>query len=243
MTKGRYSSRQLTRVVSAAHRADRSRRSAAAFDQRDQSRRAGDSRRPRRRAESQRRARAAPRDPDRRQGQHRHGGPDDDDRRIAGARGLDCTARCVCGRTSACRRCRHHRQDQPQRVGQLPIDEIQQRLERSRRAGEKSLTPSTAIRADRAREREQLLRRTSRPLALAPRPTARSCVHRRCRGSSASSRRWGASADRASFRFHTRKTPRGRWPGRSQMRRHCWKAWPGAIRTTAPHTARARPNH
>ena len=41
------------------------------------------------------RARAAARHPGPDQGQHRHRRPDDDDRRLAGARGLDRRARCV----------------------------------------------------------------------------------------------------------------------------------------------------
>ncbi len=71
------------------------------------------------------------------------------------------------------------RQDQPQRVGQHPLDALGERLERARRPDAQSRTRSTAARAGRARARRRRSRRAWRRSASAPRPTARSSRRRR----------------------------------------------------------------
>ena len=76
-------------------------------------------------------------DPD--QGQHRHGRSHDDDRRLAGAGGRSSAARRVSRRAVARRGRGDSGQDEPERVGELSIDALDQRLERARRPDEKSL--------------------------------------------------------------------------------------------------------
>ena len=77
-------------------------------------------------------------------------------------------------RAAARRRRGDPRQDEPERVGELPLDAVDERLERARRAGAAIRTRSIAIRAGRAPAPAPRLRRTSRRSASAPRPTARS---------------------------------------------------------------------
>ena len=81
------------------------------------------------------RARAAARHPDPAQGQHRHRRSDDDDGRIARARGLDPGAGRVRRSEAARGRRGDARQDEHERVGELPLDALDERLERARRAG------------------------------------------------------------------------------------------------------------
>ena len=136
MQSGRYTARRLARVVPAAHRGHRSQRPDAAIDHRDQSGRADHRRRARRRAQVEGTARTAPRHSGRHQGQHRHRRSDDDHRRLAGAAGLDRRERRVHRRTAARGGRGDPRQDEPERVGEFPIDEIRERLERTRRSGQ-----------------------------------------------------------------------------------------------------------
>ena len=145
---------------------------------RDQPRRACDRRPARRRAEGQGAARAAPRHPGADQGQRRHRRPDDDDRRLAGARGLDSGEGLVRRAPAPRGGRRHPRQDQPERVGQLPIDALDERLERAVAASAGIRTRSTATRRARAPGRAPPSRPASRPSPSAPRPTARSCRRR-----------------------------------------------------------------
>ena len=79
---------------------------------------------------------AAARHPGPHQGQHRHGRPDDDHGRVARARRLDPRARRVRGAQAARGGRRHPRQDEPQRVGELPVHALVERVERPRRPGE-----------------------------------------------------------------------------------------------------------
>ena len=85
-------------------------------------------------AQGRARARAAARRPGPDQGQHRHRRPDDDHRRLAGAGRRDRGA----GRRVAARAARGGRGDpregEPERVGELPLDPLVERLERARRA-------------------------------------------------------------------------------------------------------------
>ena len=100
------------------------------------------------------------------------------------------------------------RQDQPQRVGQHPLDAVDQRLERPRRPDPQP------VRARPQHERLELglggggrgrLRAARRS---APRPTARSCRRRRSAASSGSSRPSASSAATASIPIsHTQDTP------------------------------------
>ena len=81
----------------------------------------------------------------------------------------------------AAARCRRGdpRQDQPERVGQLPLDAIVVRLELARRTDEESLRarsqPVRIERRHRSRDRREPRRRS----ASAPKPTAASSAHRR----------------------------------------------------------------
>src|SRR2546430_17003915 len=56
---------------------------------------------------------------------------DDDDRRLPRPRGLACPAGRAARRTPAGRRRRDSGQDEPQRVGELPLDAFLERLERA----------------------------------------------------------------------------------------------------------------
>ena len=106
---------------------------------RDQSGRAGDRRRARRRAQDQGPARPAARHPGADQGQHRHGGSHADDGGIARARGIDRAGGRLSRREAARGGRGDPRQDQSQRVGQLSIDALVERLERTRRADAQSV--------------------------------------------------------------------------------------------------------
>ena len=163
---------------------------------------------------SRARARPAARRADPAQRQHRHRGPHDDHRRIAGARGLNPREGLVRGRTAPRGRRSPARQDEHERVGQLPLHALDERLERARRARKESVRArpehvgiELGVRRRRCGE---LCRRRDR--------------HRdrridRVAGeqhavSSESSPPLVSSAARASSRLRTRKTPRGRWPAR-----------------------------
>ena len=120
-------------------------------------------------------ARAAARHPGPAQGQHRHRRPDADHGRLAGpgrlaGRAQDAT---VAARLRAGRR-RHPRQDEHERVGQLPLDPLVQRLERARRADAAIPTSSTAPPAAPAPARRPRSPPASPRVASAPRRTARS---------------------------------------------------------------------
>ena len=147
----------------------------------------------RRGAGSGHRARPAPRHPRARQGQRRHGGPDADDGGLARARRGDRAARTAHHRRAAARGGRRHpREGEPQRVGQLPLDELVVSGWSGAAGRRRTRTCSTARRAGRARAPARRSRRASPPSASAPRPTARWCARRRRTASSASSRRSGS---------------------------------------------------
>ena len=192
MHSGARTSRLDRAGLPRAHRRHRPARPGDQRDHRAQSRRARDRRRARPRAPREGRARPAARHPGAAQGQHRHGGPDAHHRRLARARRVDRAARRVRRRAPARGRLRDPRQDQPERVGELPRRALDQRLERARRPDAQS------VRARSQHERLELgLGRGDRgqPRARspsAPRPTARSSVRRRSAASSASSRRSGS---------------------------------------------------
>ena len=164
---------------------------------------------------------AAPRHPDPDQGQHRHGRPDAHDRRLAGARRLDAAARCLPRRAAARRGRGAPRQDQPQRVGELPLDAGRRAAGAAAAARRATRTRSTATRAARAPARAPPWPRTCAPPPSAPRPTARSSARRRRPGSSASSRRSASSAARGSSRSPPARTPPARWRGPSRTPRSC----------------------
>ena len=71
------------------------------------------------------------------------------------------------------------RQDQPQRVGQHPLDAIGERLERARRPDPQSLCARPQPQRLELRHRRRRSRRAWRRSASAPRPTARSSRRRR----------------------------------------------------------------
>ena len=76
-------------------------------------------------------------------------------------------------RADARRRSGDSWQNQHERVGELPVDPLDERLERPRRPGEESRTRSTATHAGRARERAQPLPRISRRSVSGRKPTDR----------------------------------------------------------------------
>ena len=121
------------RALPGADRGVEPARTRAAGHHRDQPRRAGHRRRARRGAQGRQGARTAARHPDRAEGQPRHPRSDDDDCRVAGARGLDPAAGLVRGAEAARGRRHPARQGQHERVGLLARDEGHQRLERPRR--------------------------------------------------------------------------------------------------------------
>ena len=122
------------------------------------------------------------------QGQHRHGGPDEDRRRIAGAGGLDRGARCFPRRAAARGRRGDPGQDQPQRVGQLPLDPLDQRLEQPRRADAQPLCAGPQPVRLQLRLGGGGGGRSVRASPSAPRPTARSSARPTSTASWASSR-------------------------------------------------------
>ena len=106
--------------------------------------------------------------------QHRYGGQDDDDGRIAGAGGSAGAAGCVRrGAAAGCGR-RDSRQDQFERVGELSVDQVH-RAAGAGAAGNAGIrTCSIATRPDRAREPARRSPPISRPSASELRPTDRS---------------------------------------------------------------------
>ncbi len=100
-------------------------------------------------------------------------------------------ARLDRGRQPAGRRRGHPRQDQPLRVGQLPLLRVDQRLVRPRWPDPQSRTASIATRAARARARGPPHRPTSPPSRSGPRPTGASSAPATPTGWWPSSRRWG----------------------------------------------------
>ena len=134
------------------------------------------------------------------------------------------------------RRRDHHRQDRPDRAGQLGrrrADADAGQLQRGRRLRLQPVRSAAAIRARRPvdgrpvlqhrrielrhRHRGELL---GRPTS-APRPSGRSSARRTRTCSSASSRRSAASAATASSRSPPIRTPPGRWRRRSPTPRSC----------------------
>ena len=104
--------------------------------------------------------------------------PHDDDGRLARARGLD-PVRGRLRREEAARGGRGApRQDEPLRVGELPLDALDVGLERPRRAVPQPLRPRPQSRPARARARAPPPRRISAPPPSAPRRTARSSRRR-----------------------------------------------------------------
>ena len=121
----------------------------------------------------------------------------------------------------------HPRQDQPQRVGELPLDALVQRLERARRADAATPTPSIAIPPARARAPAPPSRPTSRAVGIGTETDGSIVVARRAaRHWSGSSRRSGWSAAPASSRSPTARTRRARWRARSPTRPCSWARWP-----------------
>ena len=242
MTSGRYTARQVAELYLAAHRGDRSGRPGAAIRDRDESRRAERSR-----TRSTRSGRAkGPRGP-------LHGipvlikdnidtaRPDDDDRRLAGARGLDRAAGRLRRRAAARGRRRDPRQDEPERVGELPLDAFDERLERARRPGQEPLRArSQPVRLELRHRRGDRRQPRGRRRRHRNRRLDRLSV-RRSTGSSASSRRSASSAAAASSRSRTRRTPPARWRAPSPMRRCCSAAMVGVDpRDAATQAAAAR---
>ena len=115
------------------HPSSRPRRAVVARDPRAQSRCPRRRASPRPRTQGRPRARAAARHPARHQGQRRDEGPHRDDRRIARARWQRHRPRCAARRAVAHGRRDRARQEQPVRMGQLPLGPFDQRLVRGRR--------------------------------------------------------------------------------------------------------------
>ena len=133
----------------------------------------------RRAAQGEEAARPARRRADPDQGQYRDQGPDRDHRGQPRAQG-QCHAPRRAGGGAAARAGRGDPgQDQPQRMGQYPVDQVDERVERGRRAGAQSRTRSTAPRADRRAAPARGSRRASRRRGWGPRPTGRWCARRR----------------------------------------------------------------
>ena len=102
------------------------------------------------------------------------------------------------------------RQDQPLRVGQLPLHALLERLERARRPVPQPVRARPQPVAARARAPGPRPRPASARSRSAPRPTARSCRPRTTAASSASSRRSASFAAPASSRSPTARTRRAR---------------------------------
>ena len=133
--------REHRRALSRAHPGRRPVRPGAQRRHRDQSRRPVDRPRARPGAPGEGAARSAARHPRPDQGQHRHGRPDGDDGRIAGPARLQAGQGRRRRRPPAGGRRGHPRQDEPQRMGQLPVEPVDERLERAGRADAQSLRP------------------------------------------------------------------------------------------------------
>ena len=115
----------------------------------------------------------------------------------------------------------HPRQDEPERVGELPIDAFDQRLERTRRAdAEPVRARSQPVRVE-LRHRRGDRRQPRGRSASAPRPTGRSSARRAPTAWSASSRRSVSSAVPASSRSRTPRTRPDRWREPSPTPRRC----------------------
>ena len=192
MTSGRYTSRRIAEQylarIAAMDRAGPALQSVIetnpdALDHR---------RRARPRAGVQGPARPAARHPRPAQGQHRHRRPDDDDGRLAGARGSTRRATRTSRERLRAAGAVILGQDEPERVGQHPLDPLDQRLERARRPVPQPVRPRPQSLRLELRVGRGGRRPTSAPSPSAPRPTAPSSARRRPTASSASSRRWGS---------------------------------------------------
>ena len=90
-------------------------------------------------AKRKRAARAAARNSRADQGQHRDRGPHADDGGIAGAGGIEAAARCVHREEIARSGRGDSGKNESERVGEYPVEPFDQRMERARRADEKSV--------------------------------------------------------------------------------------------------------
>ena len=124
---------EALRGLPRAHRGDRPPRAVASRRHRDEPRSAGDRRHARRRAQVGEYSRAVARHSGPREGQHRDRRPDGDQRRIAGVGRGRRAARCLPRRAAAGRGRGALGQDEPERVGELPLDAVVERVERPRR--------------------------------------------------------------------------------------------------------------
>ncbi len=129
------------RAVSGADRRARPPWAGAPCGARDESRCARHRGQPRRRAPGAGVARAATRNSRADQGQRRHGGPDGHDGRVPRPGGREAAARGVRRGAAPGRGRRHPRENQPQRVGKLPLEPFLERLERPRRAVPEPVRP------------------------------------------------------------------------------------------------------
>ena len=165
---------------------------------------------------------------------------DDDDGGIAGARRLDPGEGRVRRAEAARGRRDPPRQDEPERVGEFPLDALDERMERPRRPGRNpyaldrntsgsSSGSGAAVAASYAAA--AIGTRDRRLDRLAGATTA---------ASSGSSRRSGWSAGRASSRSRTRRTRPGRWRAPSPMRRSCSPQSPASIRRMRRETGARR---
>ena len=178
MAAGQLTSEALTKAYLDRIADDRRCGAEAGRGDRDQPEGRRRCRRARRRTQGRQGARAAARHPDADQGQRRrrrHG----QFRRLAGARRQPARGRRVHGDAPARGGRGDSRQDQPQRVGQLPLDALVVRLELARRADEESLRArSQSLRFEfghrHARSPPALAR-----LVSAPKPTAASSARPR----------------------------------------------------------------
>ena len=100
-------------------------------------------------------------------------------RRLARARRRSRAARRARRQAPARRRRGDPRQDQPQRMGQHPLDALGERLERARRPDPQSLRARPQHQRVELGHRRRRSRRAWRRSASAPRPTARSSRRRR----------------------------------------------------------------
>ena len=139
MAEGRTTRRAAGARLPGPDRGDRPERPAPAQRHRAQPRRDRDRQGARRRAQGRPRARAAARRAGAAQGQHRDRRPHEHDRRDRSRSTASGAARRAHRQAPARRRRGDPRQDQPERVGQHPLDAIGERLERARRPDAQSL--------------------------------------------------------------------------------------------------------
>ena len=191
-------------------------------------------------SESGQGARAAARHSGADQGQHRYRRQDAHDRRIARARRQHRRARFVRRRAAARGRRGDPRQDESQRVGELPLDAFVERMERARRTDAQSVRArSNAVRLELRfgiGDGRELLRASAigtetdgsvtSPAAAAGLVGIKPTVGLISRAP-------------ASFRSRTVRTPPARWRARCATRRFCSARSPASIRAT-PRRARAR---